>query len=385
MRCIVDEFPGSKARLALVQKLTDIGCQLVIPEAVVSECVIHARQSPRTLKYFGGSLAGLTPAFVEREVNNLFVQGFFYGQRDRVFPAVWTFNKYLENYYDPADPTRFARNVITIRFPSSVKIVDPTTMLPNDLPEDLVEKVSAQLLRMRKSEWRTEEEKIQLAQTDARLFVTALKINETEVIQSSKNCILAGTCYIVTDSAQYLRSAKALGIRDIVSTRPQKLLALMEVATGSVVDDVNFVRLFENPLLIHAVNRLWPDVRLLLNSGINLTGKKLVRLRWDLDRVLHDRISALEIADERAEAEGEGAAVDAGDSEYIDLFREATALGYSLHPALLSLQQALELTKNRAEIEKTTKEHLQKQLDLLAVEIERFGKKKQRYLKKIMH
>jgi hypothetical protein len=388
LRCIVDEFPGSKARLALVQKLADIGCQLVIPEAVVSECVIHARQSPRTLNYFGGRLAGLTPAFVEREVNNLFVQGFFYGQRDRLFPAGWTFNDYLENYYDPADPTRFARDVIVIRFPSTVRIADPTTMLSVDLPSDLVERVSVELLRLGerslKSEWRSKEESQQLAQTDARLFVTALKINETEITHRAENCILAGTCYIITDSAQYLRSAKVLGIKDVVSTRPQKLLALMEVATGSVVDDINFVRLFENPLLIYAVKRLWPDVRLLLNSGIGLTGKKLVRLRWDLDRVLHDRISTLQIADERAEAEGEGAAADAGDSEYIDLFREATALGYSLHPALMSLQQAMERAKDQAEIEKTTKEHLQKQLDLLAPEIERFGKKKQRYLKKIM-
>jgi hypothetical protein len=386
LRCIVDELPGSKARLALVQKLADIGCNLIIPEEVVSECAVHARQSPRCLRYFGMSLAGLTPALVEREVKNLFVQGFFYGKRDRLFPAGWTFNDYLGNYYDSTDPTRFAREVITIRFPSTVKIVDPATMLSADLPRDLVERVSIDLLRVRerslKYEWRTKEESEQLAQTDARLFVTALKINEKEITFSG-NCILAGTCYIVTDSAQYLRSAKALGIRDVISTRPQKLLALIEVATGSMVDDVSFVRLFENPLLIYAVSRLWDDVRVLLHSGIGLTGKKLVRLRWDLDKTLHNRISALQIADERAEAEGEGAAADAGDSEYIDLFREATALGYSLHPALMSLQQALERVKDQAEIEKTTKEHIQKQLDLLAPEIERFGKRKQRYLKKI--
>ena len=387
LRCVVDELPGSKARLALIQKLADIGSILLIPEAVVSECAMHASQAPGTLKYFGGRLAGITPAFVDREVNNLFVQGFFYGQRNRLFPAGWTFNRYLENYYDPADPTKFVREVITIRFPSTVKMVDPTTMLSADLPSDLIERVSVELLRLRersqKYAWRSKEENEQLAQTDARLFVTALKINETEKNYRGQNRILAGACYIVTDSAQYLRSAKALGIRDVVSTRPQQLMALMEIATGSVVDDVTFVRLFENPLLIHTVNLLWPDIRVLLSSGIGLTGKKLVRLRWDLDRALHNRISALKMADERAEAEGEGAAADAGDSEYIDLFREATALGYSLHPALKSLHQAIERAKNQAEIEKTTKEHLQEQFELLAAEIERFGKKKQRYLKRI--
>ena len=123
---------------------------------------------------------------------------------------------------------------------------------------------------------------------------------------------------------------------------------------------------------------------MLLGNGIALTGKTLVRLRWDLERTLHDRISALQTADERAEAEGEGAAADAGDSEYVGLFREATALGYPLHPALMSLQQTLEKTEDQAEIDRTAKKHLQEKFDLLAAEIERFGKKKQRYLKRIV-
>ncbi|MDO9211650.1 MAG: hypothetical protein Q7V48_13015, partial [Deltaproteobacteria bacterium] len=65
------------------------------------------------------------------------------------------------------------------------------------------------------------------------------------------------------------------------------------------------------------------------------------------------------------------------------LFREATALGYSLQPVLKSLQQALDQARDQAEGERTAKEHLKGQFDLLAAEIERFGKKKQRYLKRI--
>jgi hypothetical protein len=386
LRCIVDELPGSKARLTLVQKLAEMGCDVVIPEQVVTECEIHAKQSPRTLKYFGGTLVGLTPAFVEREINNVFVQGFFYEQNNRLFPVGWTFNKYLKNYYDQADPTRFVRDVITARFPSTVRVVDLNTMLSAPPPSELIERVRGELLRLQsqKYEWRSKEEIQQLTYTDATLFVTALKMNETRISSETGNYILANICYIITDSAQYLRSAKKLGIKDVISTRPQKLLGLMELATGSVVDDATFVTLFENPLLIDTVNQLWPDVRSLVSNGIGLVGKKLVRLRWDLDRTLHNRIIALQTADDRAEAEGEQAALDAGDSEYIDLFQEATSLGYPIHPALKPLQRGLERAKNQVQIEKTTKEHLQQKFELLAAEIERFGKKKQRYLKKIM-
>jgi hypothetical protein len=203
------------------------------------------------------------------------------------------------------------------------------------------------------------------------------------VARSDTNCILGRTCYIVTDSVRYLRSAKALGTRDVVSTRPQKLLALIEVVTGPIVDDIDFVRLFETPLLIHTVEYLWPDVRLLLSNGIALGGKTLVRLRWDLDGTLHQRISALESADKRAETEDAETASDVGDREYVELFREATALGYSLHPALTPLQQALMQARDEAESERAAKEHLQERFDLLAAEIERFGRKKQRYLRRV--
>jgi hypothetical protein len=39
--------------------------------------------------------------------------------------------------------------------------------------------------------------------------------------------------------------------------------------------------------------------------------------------------------------------------------------------------------KNEAELERAAREQLQEKFDLLAAEIERFGKKKQRYLRRI--
>ena len=150
-----------------------------------------------------------------------------------------------------------------------------------------------------------------------------------------------------------------------------------------MADDISFVQLFENPLLNYAVEQVWDDVRVLLYNGIGLTGRSLARLRWDLDKTLHERIIALKTADEIAETEGVNSTTDAGDQEYVKLFKEATSLGYPPHPSLDSLQEALANAKSEAESERTAKEQLQEKLDLLANEIERFGKRKQRYLRQI--
>lgn len=384
LRSIVREHPRNGAYLALIQKLSDLGSRLIIPEAVVDESLIHTRLASRNYKYFGNTLLSLTEVFVHRKVNNLLVQGYYYGRRGGAFPLKWSFDDYLQNYYDPDDPLGFLKEVIAEAFPSTVEILDPTTLLSDELSDTLVEKISKELLKLLEQSWKSEhmtsEQKQQLAHTDARLFVTSLQLSSGEA-RPRTGCILGGSCYILTNSSRYLRGAKALNIRDVVSTRPQQLLALMELVTGPMVDDVSFARLFENPLLNYAVEQVWADVRVLLSNGIALTGKSLPRLRRDLDKRLHSRLSALELADEQAESED--AAIDAGDREYIELFREATSLGYSLHPALEPLQKALAQARDEAEFEKAAREQLQEQFDRLAAEIERFGKRKQRYLRRI--
>ena len=387
LRSIVREHPRHRVYLALAQRLSDLGCRLVIPQAVVDECVIHAMLASPNYKYFSTSLMGLTAEFVHRKVNNIFVQGYYYGTKGLLLPSKWTFDDYLLNYYESDAPHRFFGQVIAEMLPSTVQMMDPTTLLTEEPPEPFVEAVRAELLKLLerspKSEYRTPEQTLQLAHTDARLFVAALQLNSEQADQETGR-VLGGACYVITNSSRYLRAARTLGIRDVVSTRPQQLVTLLELIAGPMVDDVSFVQLFENPLLNYAVDQVWDDVRVLLSNGIGLTGRSLARLRWDLDKALHVRISALKLADEQAEAAGEDAAMDAGDQEYIELFKEATSLGYPPHPALESLHVALLEARNEAGLERTAREQLQEKFDLLATEIERFGKKKQRYLRRIM-
>jgi hypothetical protein len=326
----------------------------------------------------------LTPALADRKIHNVFVQGYYYGIKERQIPSKWSLADYRQNYYDPNEPFAFMRQIISTIFPSQVEVMDPTSLLKSGLADDLVGPVSVELLRLLerspKATYRTKEQKEQLARTDAQLFVTALQLNVRDGRQNP-NCVLGGACYVITNSSRYLRSAKKLGIRDAVSTRPQQLLTLLELVTGPKVDDVSATRLFENPLLVYAVDQVWNDVKVLLDNGVALAGKSLVRLKWDLDEALHRKIAALEQADEQAEEED--APDDMGDREYVELFREARSLGYSTQPILDPLQRALEEAQNEAQATKIALEQLQKQYGQLETEIARFGKKKQRYLRRV--
>ena len=144
---------------------------------------------------------------------------------------------------------------------------------------------------------------------------------------------------MITSSSKYLRAAKNVGLRDVVTSRPQTLVALLDVIGGIKIEPQDFVRLFENPLLINAVQQAWDDVEVLLESGVDLRDKSLSRLRWDLDQELHSKISALVQAELRAET-AEEAAIIAADNEYTELL-SISEMGHFLNRTLWHNQAAL--------------------------------------------
>ncbi|GAJ03088.1 unnamed protein product, partial [marine sediment metagenome] len=194
--------------------------------------------------------------------------------------------------------------------------------------------------------------------------------------------ILGGCCYLITSSSKYIRATKKIGIRDVVTARPQTLVALLDVIGGIKIEPKDFIRLFENPLLINAVQQAWDDVEALLDSGIDLQDKSLPRLRWDLDQELHLKISALAEAELRAETAEEAAMVTA-DNEFTELLKSVSARGYKSIPELEVFLTALKAKDLKAEDMEQEYNELLQRFGELETEIDHFGKRKQNYLKRV--
>ena len=179
--------------------------------------------------------------------------------------------------------------------------------------------------------------------------------------------------YIVTNSYRYIQTAQELGIKNVVSSRPTQLIAVVEQLSGPLVSDSDLVRLLESPLVVGAVNELWADLDSLLNNGISLAGKSLVRLRRDLDSGLHTAIAASNDADENSESKQ---ATD----EYVQLTDTARDLGYGVHPMAEMLRELLSSDGEKSDVIR----ELEKRMEETENAIAQFGKKKQRYLRRVM-
>lgn len=385
--CLVQECPRSNIYLELIKSCLNVGSKVIIPESCLAECVKHAELSPRTYNHFGPKLLSLSAEVVRERVWNVFVKGYYFGVISGRIPPSMQFEKYLENYYLPSNPIGFMKDVIRAFFPAGTDILNPSSLLSKEIPEEqlakLCEELSKILSQSKKAEYRTPEMINELAEIDARLFLSTFYLNEEEAKPSPG--VLGGNFYLVTSSGRYLRATRNIGIRDAVTTRPQSLAALLELVGNMNLTDPEFVSLFENPLLKYAVEQSMADVEVLIDSGIGLRGVSLPKLRYDLDQELHERITAFCESESQAEQATAVPESNASDPAFIGLLKSAGARGYARIPEVDMFMEILEKTQEDAAGKAKALDDLEGRFKELEKAITYFGKRKQRYLKQIAH
>lgn len=387
LEATVLDSPTSAPLRALLETLLRLGCRVVLPDRCIDECVNHASIAHRTYNYFGESLVLLNDAAVDERVGNVFVKGYYYGRTRGSIPPQTTFSAYLSNYYEGRAGNTFFREVLKENLPDGVEFVRLNELLNRPLPEAELKRYAEVLYermqRLKKAQYRTDEENREFAHNDAVLFLTTLHMNAD--VPEQVHSALGGRCYLVTNSSRYMRSAGAAGLHDFVTTRPQILVGLLDLVGQAPVSAEEFVRLFENPFLIHAVATSWDDIEALVRAGVEIRGKSLPRLRWDLDVALHDSIAAVAAAEEEEDDEVESVDPEGGpeDDEFLRLISTAARRGYRLIPEAQELVETVEGSRKAARDEAAAYAELLQKYEQLQEAISGFGKKKQRYLRRL--
>lgn len=383
--CIVKECPWSSINMGLVRALRSLGSRVIVPQSCIAECVNHAKISSHTYNYFGPRLLALSDSLVDVQVGNVFVKGYYYGRSGGSILRSVTFEEYLKNYLEPTDALPFLVEVVKSIFPTGVEISDPSKILEASIPEERISALATELAEIiatsRKHEYRLPDEVRQLARTDSELFLTAHSVSEQADKYSGR--FLGSCCYLITASGRYRRGAKKIGLRDTVTTRPQTLMALLELVGHIELSPAQYVSLFENPLLIYAVTQAWKDVQALLDSGIMLRGLSVARLRWDLAHDLHNQIVRFEEAEQSVDIEDETADTSKAEQEYINLLKDAASHGYRRIPELEVLMKSLEKTEEDARSKGKAYTAKLESYEELEKAIAQFGKRKQKYLRRL--
>lgn len=187
--------------------------------------------------------------------------------------------------------------------------------------------------------------------------------------------LLFGKAYLITNSTRSIRCAKKNNILSKVIAKPSILIALISEIGMFDVSNKSIINLLDNPFLAEIVEENWDGMKLLMESGVDLRGKSLPRLKRDLKHVIHALMTADVNLDDRDEENMDIPQMEDLE-QYVHYANILHSQGYRLIPAAEKLIGTFEKMRADAESQQEVNERIQE-------EIEKIGKRKQGYLRRI--
>ena len=382
LNCMVKHGRFSEIYTYLLNQLTTIGCKVCIPESVIKEVITHAAYSKRNYVFFKNTFEAIDEEIVYEKVKNVFVIDYYITQmRELKGFTERSFSIYIENYYEEEDPYNYMIEVMESMLPKGVQLgnnfIDMETCVDPYEKECLTSTIFNETIKTDKASYRTEEENRLIAETDASLYLMTRNLNLEQ--PKNKNSLLYGKAYLITNSTRSIRSAKANGIFSSVVVKPSVIIALISEIGLFDISNKSIINLMGNPFLAEVVDQNWDSIKSLIDSGVDLRGKKLPRLKRDLKQVLHslltddNQTSMFKYSNE--DKEMIVPMIDDVES-YIRYAKSLHSKGYKLMPTAEKLIATYEKVKE----EKDSQQEINESLKL---ELEKIGKGKQRYLRRI--
>lgn len=371
---LVEHTPLSSIYIHVIQELQELRCKIIIPTEVIYEAIKHAEFAERNYKYFRNTFNSVDQIVVQEKIGNIYVKGYYNAVLSgEIDGKDVSFQDYLSNFYDINSPFKFFEEIIKNRITGKIyiqEICEITSKEPDSIELEMLKNaIYSETTKTFKGTYRSDNENKEVAETDAKLYLTLNYINSKS--ERNTNEVFSGTHYLLTSSTRAIRCAWKLGYKHNVIAKPYTLINLLERLGKFHSTAKDIVNLFENPFLIEAVNNSWEDIKVLIEAGISLKGKNVVRLKWDLDEEIKTFLSD----QSKLEAKIDSEEVNKVDN-FIGFIKNVKSKGFSLIPETEELIKRYEaLEKEVADNEKTQEE--------LNLEIEKFGKRRQNYLHRV--
>ena len=383
LNCMVKYGKQSSVYSSLLKELLKIGCKVYITDDVVREVVTHAEFAKRNFNYFENTFQAADKSVIYEQLKNVFVIDYYISKKDNEFSNK-SFSSYMSNIYDSDDSYNFMLEVMENRLPKGVVIGDDE--LKKQVGIDVVERdtltksIYEETIKTYKAAYRSDEENWQIAKTDAELYLIARGFNKNLPVNKNK-MLMDGKAYLITNSNRSIRCAKSNGIFSTVVSKPSVLVALLSEIGWFDASDKSIVDLLGNPFLAEITNQCWDELKVLVDSGVDLRGKELPRLKRELKHVIHDLITQeeddLENDNDSSFDEEESTPKMEDMEQFVQFAEMIHSKGYKLIPV------AETMIENYKQL-KSDKEGQEKINERLKEELNKVGKGKQNYIRRVM-
>lgn len=316
----------------LLKTLRKIGCELIIPNEVVSEVLKHAQCAENNYYRFRSTLEAVDEDAIDEKANNVFVKDYCMNRLHNHYTK--SIKAYLyENYLSEEEPLEFIEDFIRdeLHIEPGLEVDIP---IDNDylyVKDQLIEKIYDKTRKSDKDRWRDDNETRAIVETDAKLLLNALALNKNIKSESKRELLNANT-YLVTFTTKGIKSAKELNIYRKVVTRPEILInLLMEI--GMFDDKHNgMFNLFDNPFLAQIMSEHWDVLTALSKTGVDLRGHSVTKLGRDLGATVHTYLTKNSDSEHIDSAENYNFEAISTVDEFLNFVKEIKRKNYKFMP-----------------------------------------------------
>lgn len=319
----------------MIELLQRCGCKIYIPNEIITEVFNHAAAAKKRYPYVS-YLIDTKEDLVSQDFKNVFIEDYYYTRRSNN-ACCPTWETYIKNYFSSNHGVGFIGEQIKEKLgdkinygimPESVEVDDKSLAKLADASLD-------ETYKTEKAQHRDEDKNEAIAQTDALLYLEIKLLNEINNERigrklADRQDLLKNKYYILTNSTRVHYCAKQLGVSANILCKPASLMAYL-VETGLIQDDqIKIQSLFENPFLQHTAKTIWKDVEILLKSGIEITGKNIITMRF----ALQDEINKL--------------LTNPSEEECNEIYKKTKEKGYFFSPIIESAKKEAESNEKKS-------------------------------------
>lgn len=260
----------------------DAGCRFIIPEKVITEIHNHHRMAKGQYRKYETNVDELTDELLEN--NNVFLEDYVKLRRENPDKKDMTFDTYLRNFFDSHNP-QLLRNKLLGIFGNKTEFWsdDKLAELDTDEKRDFASMIKAMTEKQDKGERRLDEHNEQIADVDAILYLTIKSVNDKE---KTSDKALSHKMYLLTQSRKIKYAAEQkIGGKGASSCicNPAAIISVLNELGRTGGQEISYINLFDNPFLSFTAEKVWTQIKPVIDNNIQLKYADLERLRIDVD------------------------------------------------------------------------------------------------------
>lgn len=284
----------------IIQQLLLCGCKIYIPQNVINEVYNHAEAATKRYPYVSNLLDN-DDVVICQNLKNVFIEDFYFTKhKNSSHPLNW--ETYIKNFYNPRHGITLILEQIrrilgnNIKYNSMPFNVDISQEEFNLLKEKALEETNKTEKALHREDYKNED----IAKTDTTLYLTIKKLNEINnerIGQNNRADLLMNKYYVLTNSTRIHYCAQSLNLAANVLCKPKSLIAYLSETGNNNISDIKVTSLFDNIFLLHTAQFVWNDIQTLVTSGVDIKGKNIVTLRFELQDEINDLLTCETVDD----------------------------------------------------------------------------------------